>query len=145
MSSGRRIRASAEAMASTLASFLRSDRRSIPSLRSQKMEVGRGGCDFDAAGCLLADGYGHRRRQWQARWQASSDRTDEAFHRFGRRKWKSAAVDAILMLQDVFWPTDTVIGGGNGKHVGKLPPIGQTKHSIASVAENGSRPRWMRF
>ena len=30
-------------------------------------------------------------------------------------------ITAIAMLQDAFWPTDTVIGGGNAKLLDPLP------------------------
>lgn len=39
----------------------------------------------------------------------------------GKRRWRKAAYSSIAILQDVFRPEDTVIGGGNGKDVDPLP------------------------
>jgi hypothetical protein len=47
--------------------------------------------------------------------------TDEARQRNGRKRWIKAAYEAIEMVQDVFKPEDTVIGGGNGKEIDPLP------------------------
>jgi hypothetical protein len=29
--------------------------------------------------------------------------------------------ESVALLQDIFWPRDTVIGGGNAKHLDPLP------------------------
>jgi len=39
----------------------------------------------------------------------------------GHRKWEKAVNESITLLRDVFWPEDTVIGGGNAKHIDPLP------------------------
>jgi hypothetical protein len=36
-------------------------------------------------------------------------------------KWQDAVVRAVKILQDAFWPTDTIIGGGNAKLLDSLP------------------------
>jgi polyphosphate glucokinase len=46
----------------------------------------------------------------------------EARRKNGHARWQKAAHDAIHLLQDIFWPSDTVIGGGNAKHLDPLPP-----------------------
>lgn len=46
---------------------------------------------------------------------------DDARQRFGRKRWMKSACEAIEMMQDVFRPEDTVIGGGNGKDIDPLP------------------------
>jgi polyphosphate glucokinase len=38
-----------------------------------------------------------------------------------RKRWLKYTYEAIAMMQDVFRPEDTVIGGGNGKDVDPLP------------------------
>ncbi len=40
----------------------------------------------------------------------------------GGKKWQRDVEEAVILLQDVFWPEDTVIGGGNAKHLDPLPP-----------------------
>ena len=47
--------------------------------------------------------------------------TKEARKRDGNKAWMKAANHAIALLQDVFFPDDTVLGGGNGKFVEPLP------------------------
>jgi predicted NBD/HSP70 family sugar kinase len=46
---------------------------------------------------------------------------DATRQRYGRNRWRKAACDAIAIVQDVFRPEDTVIGGGNGKDIEPLP------------------------
>lgn len=41
--------------------------------------------------------------------------------RRNRKRWLKNAYDAIEVMQDVFRPEDTVIGGGNGKDIDPLP------------------------
>lgn len=45
----------------------------------------------------------------------------EARHRYGHERWQKYVHRAVALLQDVFWPADTVIGGGNAKHLDPLP------------------------
>jgi polyphosphate glucokinase len=47
--------------------------------------------------------------------------SDAAQKRDGTKRWLKNAYEAIAMMQDVFRPDDTVIGGGNGKDVAPLP------------------------
>ncbi|MEO7319956.1 MAG: hypothetical protein ABIZ56_13280, partial [Chthoniobacteraceae bacterium] len=47
--------------------------------------------------------------------------SDAARQRDGDKKWLKSSCEAIGMMQDVFRPDDTVIGGGNGKKVDPLP------------------------
>jgi len=46
---------------------------------------------------------------------------NEARQAHGRKRWLKSAYEAIEMMQDVFRPEDTVIGGGNGKEIDPLP------------------------
>ena len=48
--------------------------------------------------------------------------TKEARQKYGHKRWQKAVHDAIFLLQDIFWPSETVIGGGNAKHLDPLPP-----------------------
>src|SRR5258708_33460491 len=48
--------------------------------------------------------------------------TKDARRRDGHERWQKAVHSAVLLLQDIFWPSDTVIGGGNAKHLDPLPP-----------------------
>jgi predicted NBD/HSP70 family sugar kinase len=47
--------------------------------------------------------------------------TKEARKRDGNKKWVKAALQAIELMREVFWPDDTVVGGGNGKFIEPLP------------------------
>lgn len=47
--------------------------------------------------------------------------SEVALQRDGRKKWHRAVEIAVAILQDAFWPTDTVIGGGNAKLLEPLP------------------------
>jgi polyphosphate glucokinase len=47
--------------------------------------------------------------------------SDAALERDGKKKWQRAVATAIAILQDAFWPTDTVIGGGNAKLLEPMP------------------------
>ena len=40
----------------------------------------------------------------------------------GQKRWQQDVNAAVSLLQDVFWPADTVIGGGNAKNLDPLPP-----------------------
>lgn len=48
--------------------------------------------------------------------------SDEGLERDGEEAWIEHAKEAIGILQDVFWPTDTVLSGGNAKRFKDLPP-----------------------
>lgn len=39
----------------------------------------------------------------------------------GHRRWQQDVHQAIKLLKDIFWPSDTVIGGGNAKHLDPVP------------------------
>jgi polyphosphate glucokinase len=60
--------------------------------------------------------------------------SDAARQRLGRRRWRRAAWDAIAILQDVFRPEDTVIGGGNGKDIDPLPKGCRLRDNQAAFA-----------
>ncbi len=45
----------------------------------------------------------------------------DARKRDGHEHWQEAVLEAVVLLQDIFWPSDTVIGGGNAKHLDPLP------------------------
>ncbi|WP_395748955.1 ROK family protein [Prosthecobacter sp.] len=47
--------------------------------------------------------------------------TKEARRRNGHERWQRHVHRAVALLKDVFWPGDTVIGGGNAKHLDPLP------------------------
>jgi polyphosphate glucokinase len=48
--------------------------------------------------------------------------SDAALQQYGRKKWQRAVETAVAILRDAFWPTDTVLGGGNAKLLNRLPP-----------------------
>lgn len=39
----------------------------------------------------------------------------------GHEKWQRDVYTAVALLKDMFWPDETVIGGGNAKHLHPLP------------------------
>lgn len=47
--------------------------------------------------------------------------TNAALKQDGQKRWLKAAYEAIAMLQAVFGPDDTVLGGGNARHIEPLP------------------------
>jgi predicted NBD/HSP70 family sugar kinase len=47
--------------------------------------------------------------------------SDAARQRDGRKRWLKSATEAIAMMQDVFRPEDTVLGGGNAQEIDPLP------------------------
>ena len=47
--------------------------------------------------------------------------TKQARRENGHERWQKAVQEAVVLLQDIFWPSDTVIGGGNAKHLDPLP------------------------
>lgn len=48
--------------------------------------------------------------------------TKEARNKYGQNRWQRRVYQAVALLQDIFWPRDTVIGGGNAKCIDPLPP-----------------------
>jgi polyphosphate glucokinase len=48
--------------------------------------------------------------------------TKEARRVNGHTRWQENVHAAVALLQDIFWPADTVIGGGNAKCLDPLPP-----------------------
>lgn len=50
------------------------------------------------------------------------DRLNKAARRErGQEKWQRDVYAAVTLLKDMFWPDETVIGGGNAKHLYPLP------------------------
>jgi polyphosphate glucokinase len=47
--------------------------------------------------------------------------TKEARKKSGHKRWQKYVHESVALLQDMFWPRDTVIGGGNAKHLDPLP------------------------
>ena len=47
--------------------------------------------------------------------------TKQARKEYGHERWQRSVHEAMELLQDIFWPRDTVIGGGNAKHLDPLP------------------------
>jgi predicted NBD/HSP70 family sugar kinase len=47
--------------------------------------------------------------------------TKEARRVNGHERWQKSVHEAVRLLQDIFWPSDTVIGGGNAKNLEPLP------------------------
>lgn len=56
-----------------------------------------------------------RRHTFMSRLSKAARRAD------GQERWARAVHKAVALLKDVFWPADTVIGGGNAKHLEPLP------------------------
>ena len=53
----------------------------------------------------------------------------EALKRRGRKKWLASVHEAVNILQDLFTPDDTVLGGGNSKEVDPLPKGCRQRHN----------------
>lgn len=50
------------------------------------------------------------------------DRLSKAARRErGHEKWQRDVFTAVALLKDMFWPDETVIGGGNAKHLSPFP------------------------
>lgn len=47
--------------------------------------------------------------------------TKEARRKNGHARWQEDVHAAVALLQNIFWPNDTVIGGGNAKVLDPLP------------------------
>lgn len=60
--------------------------------------------------------------------------------RAGKKRWMRYVLDAVFILQDIFKPTDTVIGGGNAKLLDPLPP--GSRLSGNSSAFRGAERIW---
>jgi len=48
--------------------------------------------------------------------------SNKAFKQFGQKKWTSSVLEAVELLQDVFYPDETILGGGNAKKIIPMPP-----------------------
>jgi len=58
----------------------------------------------------------------------------------GRKRWMRNVQEAVAILQDVFKPTDTVLGGGNAKSIDPLPA--GCRRSSNSDAFRGAERLW---
>lgn len=47
--------------------------------------------------------------------------TKEARRQGGQKRWQKSVGKAVALLRDVFWPEDTVVGGGNAKCLDPFP------------------------
>ena len=47
--------------------------------------------------------------------------TKEARRQNGQGRWQRDVNTAVTLLRDIFWPGDTVLGGGNAKYLDPLP------------------------
>lgn len=59
---------------------------------------------------------------------------EAAFQRDGKKKWRKRVFDVVERLKAAFSPDDVVIGGGNVRHVKKLPDgcrAGDNTHAFA--------------
>jgi polyphosphate glucokinase len=59
--------------------------------------------------------------------------TKEARRVNGHERWQKNVHAAIFLLQDIFWPADTVIGGGNAKVLDPLPPKCRRTSNLAGI------------
>jgi polyphosphate glucokinase len=48
--------------------------------------------------------------------------SEEALERNGKKRWRKAVTDVVARLTAALLPDDVVIGGGNVRHLTKLPP-----------------------
>lgn len=65
---------------------------------------------------------------------------DAARQRNGRKRWLKWVYQAVAMMQDVFRPEDTVLGGGNGKDIDPLPK--GCRHRDNQAAFTGAARLW---
>jgi len=75
---------------------------------------------------------------------------DAALKRNGKTKWRGQVADVVARLRAALIPDDVVIGGGNLRHLDKLPPLcraGDNEHAFAGgfrlwggVATAASKP-----
>jgi len=66
--------------------------------------------------------------------------TKEARRKSGHKRWQRYVHESVALLQDVFWPRDTVIGGGNAKHLDPLPDRSRRMANRDAIA--GARRLW---
>jgi polyphosphate glucokinase len=66
--------------------------------------------------------------------------TKEARRTLGHKRWQKHVYESVALLQDVFWPRDTVIGGGNAKHLDPLPDRTRRMRNRDAIA--GARRLW---
>ena len=66
--------------------------------------------------------------------------TKEARRTNGHARWQKSVHEAVHLLQDIFFPSDTVIGGGNAKHLDPLPE--KTRRSSNREAIAGAVRMW---
>ena len=63
-----------------------------------------------------------------------------ALKRDGRERWREAVAEPVELLQSVFKPNQTVIGGGNAQFVGSLPDDCRCADNRSAYA--GARRLW---
>jgi polyphosphate glucokinase len=59
---------------------------------------------------------------------------EEALRRNGKKKWRQHVADVVARLSAALLPDDVVIGGGNVRHIEKMPPLcraGSNEHAFA--------------
>jgi hypothetical protein len=56
----------------------------------------------------------------------------QALRRLGKTKWRKAVSDVVTAFMHAFVADYVVIGGGNAKHVGKLPPGARLGHNLTA-------------
>jgi len=72
------------------------------------------------------------------------DRLSKEFlRREGKKRWRRYVNEAIPILQDVFRPTDIVLGGGNAKFIDPVPPA--CRVSSIHDAFRGAERLWPGF
>ncbi len=67
--------------------------------------------------------------------------TKEARRKYGQKRWQESVHAAVFLLQDIFWPADTVIGGGNAKLLDPLPE--RCRRTSNREAILGARRLWL--
>lgn len=60
--------------------------------------------------------------------------TKEARRVNGHDRWQKSVHQAVKLLQDIFFPSDTVIGGGNAKHLDPLPEKARRSTNREAIA-----------
>ena len=66
--------------------------------------------------------------------------TKEAQRKSGHKRRQKYVRESVALLQDMFWPRDTVIGGGNAKHLDPLPDHCRRVTNRNAIV--GARPLW---
>ena len=59
--------------------------------------------------------------------------TKEARRQNGQDQWQGDVHTAVTLLRDIFWPRDTVIGGGNAKCIEPLPEGCRRSHNREAI------------